>query len=101
MSLGTIVLLLFMMEYPGRVLSAVMAGAITKLNLKLKMGITAFEYVKDILSTKNLCKLFSMVLMPKKNHKKSRDIFIREGKKSNKAEFLYWAYFLKKVKSST
>lgn len=99
MSLGTIVLFLFILEYPKKVLSAVLAGAITELNSKLKIGLSAFECIKGILSKEKLCKLFSFVLMPKKNHEKSRKIFVREGKKTNKKELLYWAHFFKKMKN--
>lgn len=37
-----------------------------------------------------LYKIFAYIIMPRENHKKSRNIFVREAKKLKKSEFLRW-----------
>ncbi len=37
-----------------------------------------------------LYKLFAFIIMPRKNHKKSRDIFVNEAKKLEQNEFKKW-----------
>jgi pimeloyl-ACP methyl ester carboxylesterase len=46
-----------------------------------------FKYVLPYLI---LYKLFAFVIMPKKNHKKSRLLFINEAKKLYQKEFIKW-----------
>lgn len=97
LSLGTIVLFLFMIEHPKKILSVILTGAITELGVKSKIGLQFFEYIKRFLSKENICKLFSFILLPKKNHKKSRKIFLRESKKVSRLELLYWTDYIKKM----
>ena len=71
-SLGTILIRNLAEMHPERVESMVMGGAIMKLNLRsqilMKLGI----------------------IMPNKNHKESRSLFVREAKKLYQKEFIRW-----------
>jgi pimeloyl-ACP methyl ester carboxylesterase len=89
-SLGTILIRQLAEMYPERVQSMIMGGAILKMNFRsqilMRLGNT-FKYVLPYLV---LYRFFAFVIMPKKNHKKSRLLFINEAKKLYQKEFLKW-----------
>ena len=80
-SLGTIVIRQFAEMYENRVQSMIMGGAILKMNFRsqvlMKLG-NIFKYVLPYLV---LYRFFAFVIMPNKNHKQSRLLFINEAKK--------------------
>ena len=80
-SLGTIVIRQLAELHPDRVSSMVMGGAILKMNFRsqvlMKLG-NAFKYVLPYLI---LYRFFAFVIMPNKNHKQTRLLFINEAKK--------------------
>ena len=89
-SLGTILIRQLAEMHPSRVQSMVLGGAILKMNFRsqilMKLG-NIFKYVLPYLV---LYKLFAFVIMPKKNHKQSRLLFINEAKKLYQKEFIKW-----------
>ena len=89
-SLGSIVIRQLAEMYPLRVKSMILGGAILKMNFRsqilMKLGNT-FKYVLPYLV---LYKFFAFVIMPKKNHKQSRLLFINEAKKLYQKEFIKW-----------
>ncbi|MCW2119248.1 pimeloyl-ACP methyl ester carboxylesterase [Flavobacterium sp. 7A] len=89
-SLGTILIRQLAEMYPERIHSMVMGGAILKMNFRsqilMKLG-NLFKYVLPYLV---LYRLFAFIIMPKKNHKKSRLLFINEAKKLYQKEFIKW-----------
>ena len=89
-SLGTIVIRQFAEAHPNRVKSMVMGGAILKMNFRsqilMRLGNT-FKYVLPYLI---LYRFFAFVIMPNKNHKQSRLLFINEAKKLYQKEFIRW-----------
>lgn len=89
-SLGTIVIRQLAELHPDRVSSMVMGGAILKMNFRsqvlMKLG-NAFKYVLPYLI---LYRFFAFVIMPNKNHKQSRLLFINEAKKLYQKEFIRW-----------
>jgi len=89
-SLGTILIRNLAEKYPERVRSMILAGAVMKLNFKsrflMKLGI-AF---KSIVPYMMLYKLFAFIIMPKKNHRNSRLLFVNEAKKLYQKEFIKW-----------
>jgi pimeloyl-ACP methyl ester carboxylesterase len=80
-SLGSIVIRQLAEMYPERVQTMILGGAILKMNFRsqvlMKLGNT-FKYVLPYLI---LYRFFAFVIMPKKNHKQSRLLFINEAKK--------------------
>ena len=80
-SLGTILIRNLAEMHPERVESMVMGGAIMKLNLRsqilMKLGIWLYKF-------------FAFIIMPNKNHKESRSLFVREAKKLYQKEFIRW-----------
>ena len=89
-SLGTILIRQLAEKHPQRVESMIMGGAILKMNFRsqilMRLG-TVFKYVLPYLV---LYRLFAFVIMPKKNHKESRLLFINEAKKLYQKEFIKW-----------
>lgn len=90
MSLGTIVALEFTNMYPKRVKSNILAGCAINLDNKRKFLLSIVQKVKKYLPKSFLYKTFAHILLPKKNHKISREIFIRESLKMKKQAFLEW-----------
>ena len=89
-SLGTIVIRQLAEVHPKRVKSMIMGGAILKMNFRsqilMKLG-NIFKYVLPYLV---LYRFFAFVIMPNKNHKQSRLLFINEAKKLYQKEFIRW-----------
>ncbi len=89
-SLGTILIRQLAEMHPKRVQSMIMGGAILKMNFRsqvlMKLG-NLFKYVLPYLV---LYKFFAFVIMPNKNHKQSRLLFINEAKKLYQKEFIRW-----------
>lgn len=89
-SLGSIVIRQLAEMHPHRVKSMILGGAILKMNFRsqilMKLG-NMFKYVLPYLV---LYKFFAFVIMPKKNHKQSRLLFINEAKKLYQKEFIKW-----------
>tara|TARA_B100002019_G_scaffold292394_1_gene315343 strand:+ start:237 stop:860 length:624 start_codon:yes stop_codon:yes gene_type:complete len=89
-SLGTILIRQIGEMYPKRVQSMVMAGAIMKLNVRSQILMRFGNVCKSIIPYLWLYRLFAYIIMPKKSHKESRLLFVREAKKLYQKEFLRW-----------
>ncbi|MEX2567092.1 MAG: alpha/beta hydrolase [Cyclobacteriaceae bacterium] len=96
-SLGTIIIREITERHPERVQSMILAGAIMKLNVRgqilMRMGIL----LKSLLPYLLLYKLFAFIIMPRKNHKASRNLFVQEAKKLYQKEFIRWFTLASKV----
>jgi len=89
-SLGTILIRNLAEKYPERVQSMIMGGAIMKLNFRSQVLIKLGVVFKSIVPYMLLYKLFAFIIMPRKNHKKSRLLFVNEAKKLYQKEFVRW-----------
>lgn len=89
-SLGTIVIRQLVVNYPKMIKSMIFAGAITQLDVKSRFFLRIGRTFQPILPYMTLYKLFANIMMPKKNHKESRNVFINEAKKLMNREFLRW-----------
>jgi pimeloyl-ACP methyl ester carboxylesterase len=89
-SLGTILIRTVGEIAPDRVRSMVMAGAITRLNLRSRVLVALGSAVKRFVPYMWLYSLFAWIIMPKRRHAQSRLLFIREAKKLAQKEFLRW-----------
>jgi len=76
--------------YPERVQSMIMGGAIIKLNLRSQILMRFGNIVKSVIPYLWLYQFFAFIIMPKKNHRESRLLFVREAKKLYHKEFLRW-----------
>ena len=89
-SLGTILIRQIAEMYPTRIKSMVMAGAIMKLNIRSQILMRFGNVFKSVVPYLWIYRLFAYIIMPKKNHKESRSLFVREAKKLYKKEFMRW-----------
>ncbi|WP_298367739.1 alpha/beta hydrolase [uncultured Lutibacter sp.] len=89
-SLGTILIRNIAENHPKRVISMIMGGAIMQLNLKSQILMRIGVLFKSVVPYLVLYKLFAFIIMPRKNHKKSRLIFVNEAKKLYQKEFVRW-----------
>ena len=80
-SLGTILIRQLAEMYPDRVQSMIMGGAILKMNFRSQILMFLGNTFKYILPYLLLYRFFAFVIMPNKNHKQSRILFINEAKK--------------------
>tara|TARA_B100000767_G_scaffold246675_1_gene246427 strand:- start:1458 stop:2240 length:783 start_codon:yes stop_codon:yes gene_type:complete len=89
-SLGTILIRNLAEKYPELVQSMIMGGAIIKLNFRSQVLIKFGNIFKSVIPYMLIYKLFAFIIMPKKNHKRSRLLFVNEAKKLYQKEFIRW-----------
>jgi pimeloyl-ACP methyl ester carboxylesterase len=89
-SLGTILIRQLAENHPDRVSSMIMGGAIMKLNIRSQILMRLGNVVKSVIPYLWLYRFFAFIIMPKKNHRESRLLFVREAKKLYYKEFLRW-----------
>ena len=89
-SLGTIFIRNLAEKKPQLVQSMIMGGAIIKMNFRSQVLMKVGSIFKSVVPYMMLYKLFAFIIMPKKNHKKSRLLFVNEAKKLYQKEFLRW-----------
>ena len=89
-SLGTIIIRTIAEMEPERVKSAVMCGAITRLNVRSRILVWLGHSFKKVVPFMWLYKLFAWIIMPRKNHEESRLLFVNEAKNLARKEFLKW-----------
>lgn len=89
-SLGTILIRQLAEMHPKRVQSMILGGAILKMNFRSQILMRLGNMFKYVLPYLVLYKFFAFVIMPNKNHKQSRILFINEAKKLYQKEFIRW-----------
>lgn len=89
-SLGTILIRNLAEKYPEKVDSMIMGGAIMKLNFRSQVLMRLGIIFKSIVPYLWLYQFFAFIIMPNKNHKESRLLFVREAKKLYQKEFIRW-----------
>jgi pimeloyl-ACP methyl ester carboxylesterase len=89
-SLGTIIIKQLADIHPSRVDSLTMAGAIMRLNVRSQILMRFGMLSKSLIPYMWLYRFFAFIIMPRKNHKTSRQLFIREAKKLSQQEFIRW-----------
>ena len=67
-----------------------MGGAIMKLNLRSKILMFLGNSTKSVLPYMWIYNLLAFIIMPNKNHKESRSLFVNEAKKLYQKEFKKW-----------
>lgn len=89
-SLGTIIIRNLSEIASDRVKSAILCGAITRLNVRSRLLVFLGNAFKKLVPYMWLYRFFAWIIMPRKRHAKSRNLFIREAKKLYQSEFLRW-----------
>lgn len=89
-SLGAIIALRVEQLYNQRVKSVVLAGAIVQLNRKLRIIASTSLFMAKMMGYRAFYKMAARLALPRKNHKTSRDVFIRESEALTLNEFRKW-----------
>lgn len=89
-SLGSVIGLTMLKQRPYMVLSMVNAGAIVRLNRKLKSLASASLALAKVIGYPAFYRLSARIMMPRRNHQKSRSIFVRESRVLTTEEFKKW-----------
>ena len=89
-SLGTIITDAVSMIAPERIKSIVQGGAVMGYDFRARFLLRSGAILKHILPYMWLYRLFAFIMMPRKNHSKSRNFFICEAKKLGGKEFRKW-----------
>lgn len=89
-SLGTIIANYMCLLAPERIDSLILGGAVLDFDLKTRFLLHLGSVLKYIMPYMWLYSLFAFIIMPRKNHTKSRQIFVREARKLGHKEFIKW-----------
>lgn len=100
MSLGTLVIAEFVTLYPEYVTDIVLGGAILEISGIYRECMMLANLIKNCVPYKFLYNFFTWFMMPKENHKKSREIFLREVVKLKKETMLAYIGYLQRALST-
>lgn len=89
-SLGTIVIRQIGEVVPARVRSMTMGGAVVRLNLRSRFLVGVGTAVRRFVPFLWLYKLLAWIIMPRRRHRTSRLLFVREAERVARREFLRW-----------
>lgn len=96
-SLGTILARQLAEMEPSRVRSLVLAGAVTRLTTQSRILVVLGNIFKRIIPYMWLYRLFAFIIMPRKQHAESRNLFIQEAQKLCQQEFIRWFTLTKEI----
>lgn len=89
-SLGTIIIRQIAEMNPEMVHSMILGGAIMKMNFRSQILMKLGNAFKSVIPYLWLYRFFAFIIMPKENHKESRNLFIKEAQKLYQREFQRW-----------
>lgn len=90
LSLGSILVMDMERRQPARTLSMVLGGAIVKLTPQLRFIANTSLALAKLIGFRSFYKLAARIALPRKNHKKSRDVFVRESQALSIPAFRRW-----------
>ena len=96
-SLGTIIIREIAERFPQRCKSLILGGAVMKLNFRGQVLMRLGELLKSVIPYLLLYKFFAIIIMPRKKHRESRNLFINEAKKLYQKEFKRWFTLVSEV----
>lgn len=96
-SLGTIIIRELAERFPNRTRSLIMGGAIMKMNFRGQILMRIGDWFKSVMPYLVLYRFFAVIIMPKKSHRESRNLFIQEAKKLYQKEFERWFKLISEI----
>ncbi len=100
-SIGSIIAMQMQHNRPDRIWSMVFAGPIVALNLKLRILARTGLALAKVIGYQSFYALTAKLTLPRKNHKKSREIFVRESKFISDVEYKKWTAMYGKTLDET
>ena len=98
-SLGTIIIREIAERFPKRCESLILGGAVMKLNFRGQVLMRLGVLLKSVIPYLLLYKFFAIIIMPRKKHRESRNLFINQAKKLYQKEFKRWFTLVSEVNS--
>jgi pimeloyl-ACP methyl ester carboxylesterase len=89
-SLGSIIAMQMRHNRPDQVAGMVFAGPIVALTTKLRILAKTGLALARVIGFQNFYAVTARLTLPRKNHQKSREIFVRESKRITDAEYKKW-----------
>lgn len=89
-SLGTLIISAMAHYHTERVKSLLLAGGITGIPIFSRIIMNLAVRGRRLAPHSFMYKIYSLIVMPKKNHSKARSFFVREVKKMPSYEFFKW-----------
>ncbi|MEN9999873.1 MAG: hypothetical protein RI922_2863 [Bacteroidota bacterium] len=89
-SLGTIIIRDISERFQHLSKSMILGGAVMKLNFRGQILMRLGATFKSVIPYLVLYRFFAFVIMPKRSHRESRNLFINEAKKLYQKEFKRW-----------
>lgn len=96
-SLGTIIIRDITERFPKLTKSMILGGAVMKLNLRGQILMRFGAVFKSVIPYLILYRFFAFVIMPRKKHRESRNLFINEAKKLYQKEFKRWFTLISQI----
>jgi len=90
LSLGSAILQRLDQRRPELVDKMVMAGGVFRATLKMRVLVYASKLLNLLLPYRYIYALFSLIILPKKNHEKSRRLYRQQAKRLTQAEYMKW-----------
>lgn len=90
LSLGSAILQRLDQRRPALVDKMVMAGGVFRATLKMRVLVHASKLLNLLLPYRYIYALFSLIILPKKNHEKSRRLYRQQAKRLTQAEYMKW-----------
>lgn len=97
-SLGSVIITKLSEKHPLLVDKIVLSGAITSFSFRTLFLLRTVQIIKGVIPNIVLYRLFAWIIMPRKGHQKSREIFINEAKKIKANAFKKWLKLLPEIK---
>ncbi|MEL7119857.1 MAG: alpha/beta hydrolase [Bacteroidota bacterium] len=95
LSLGSVVLQRINERRPELVDKMIMAGGVFKADIKIKLFVHSAKFLNHFLPYRVMYDLFSLIVLPRKNHRNSRRIFRLQSQKLAPKEYLKWVALYK------
>ena len=89
-SLGSLIFAGIFKKHPEMVEKAVLCGAVSGINMASQVLLGLVNGIKYILPYMFILKFFAYIMMPFRDHRKSREFFISSGRQLGRAEFMAW-----------
>ncbi|OMF61559.1 hypothetical protein BK139_06895 [Paenibacillus sp. FSL R5-0490] len=93
-SLGTIIANSLMIIAPEKIKTLILAGPVLNWSWWANILVKGSYRIRHIAPYMAFYKIFAYLMMPRKNHQKSRGYFIREAAKLGRREFMKWIYMV-------
>jgi len=94
-SLGTIITQVMRNQRPDKVRSLINGGLIVKLTPALKVLSSTSLMLAKLIGYPAFYKLSAFIMLPRKNHRQSRTVFVRESRALSTEEFKKWTAMYK------